>query len=168
MGAYPKRKTDVIALLNAGVRSFINLVQHSEEEKISNNSYLEIAQKELSDNPSYNSKPDSILFTHFPIYDGQTGKDEDVLSLVDTIIKQLTSGVTIYIHCKGGHGRTGTIISLFLAKHFSLDAYSALELIQQMHDHRIDVKAQPGRFLCPETHEQKSQVYKLISQLNKE
>jgi hypothetical protein len=42
----------------------------------------------------------------------------------------------MYIHCHGGHGRTGTIAALLLGRLYGLGASAALELYQHLHDTR--------------------------------
>eukprot|EP01124_Arcella_intermedia_P018556 TRINITY_DN2555_c0_g1_i2.p1 TRINITY_DN2555_c0_g1~~TRINITY_DN2555_c0_g1_i2.p1 ORF type:complete len:241 (-),score=59.51 TRINITY_DN2555_c0_g1_i2:17-739(-) len=164
MGAYPKRKADLLTLLQAGVTTFINLIHGQELERMEKyGSYFELAKKELTDNKtSYTTKLNQLKYVHIPIYDKQVAPDNVVSDLVTDIQKRLKSGEVVYIHCKGGHGRTGTVVAVFLGKTFGLDAWTALDLSQKIHDYRIDAKKQPGRFQCPETHDQKSQVYKLI------
>jgi hypothetical protein len=50
-----------------------------------------------------------------------------------------------------------------LAKVYALDAYAALELCQKYHDYRGDVATKGvGFYTSPETHEQKSQVYRVV------
>jgi len=169
MGAYPKRKTDLLAILQAGVTTFINLIHGQELERLAKyGPYFEIAKKELEENKdSYKQRAKDLKYIHIPIYDKQLAPDDVVINLVDDIEKRLRAGEVVFIHCRGGHGRTGTIVSVFLGKFFGLDAWSALELAKQIHDHRVDNKKQPGRYSCPETHEQISQVYKVLDTLNK-
>jgi mRNA deadenylase 3'-5' endonuclease subunit Ccr4 len=55
-------------------------------------------------------------FLHFPIADGGVTKDEDgFIALIFELIQRMKAGRRIYLHCWGGHGRTGSIVSILLA-----------------------------------------------------
>lgn len=92
--------------------------------------------------------------------------DEKVVELVEDMERRLKNGEKIFIHCRGGHGRTGTIIAILIGKLFELEAYDALEKTQQFHDHRADVKKKPGVYSCPETSTQTNQVYRILGKIN--
>jgi protein-tyrosine phosphatase len=68
----------------------------------------------------------------------------------------------MFIHCRGGHGRTGVVAALLLGKIYNLPAYEALELVQRFHDNRKSVQKKGQQYSSPETHEQKGQVYKIL------
>lgn len=97
--------------------------------------------------------------------DKDVTSDEEVLTLVEDMEKRLKSDEKIFIHCRGGHGRTGTIVAILLGKIFNLEAYDALEKVQQFHDHRADVKKKPGVYSCPETSVQTNQVYRILGKM---
>lgn len=47
----------------------------------------------------------------FPIKNWDIPDDDEMFEiLVDTLIKRATEGQEIYVHCHGGHGRTGTVL----------------------------------------------------------
>lgn len=57
------------------------------------------------------------IFVHEPIPDQFVTSDERVIALMETLAELLRQGEVLYIHCWGGHGRTGTIIGCLLGSH---------------------------------------------------
>ena len=51
------------------------------------------------------------------------------------------AGERLYIHCWGGHGRTGTLVATMLARLYSLSCSSALRYTQ------VKVKVTSGHFV---------------------
>ena len=66
----------------------------------------------------------------------------------------------VYVHCWGGHGRTGTIIALLLAQLYGVDAERALHLTGLFHRQRVNRKSK-----SPQTRAQCDQVTRLSAQL---
>lgn len=64
---------------------------------------------------------------------------------------------------KGGHGRTGTIVSLVLAKLYELDSFTAMQWCQVFHDAREITNARSS----PESSEQRGQIHKLVPKIVK-
>lgn len=91
--------------------------------------------------------------------------DEEVIALVEALEKRLLNNERIFIHCRGGHGRTGTVVAVLIGKLFRLEAYEALEKVQLYHNNRADVKRKPGVYSCPETSVQTNQVYRILGKL---
>eukprot|EP01125_Pyxidicula_operculata_P005588 TRINITY_DN1962_c0_g1_i1.p1 TRINITY_DN1962_c0_g1~~TRINITY_DN1962_c0_g1_i1.p1 ORF type:complete len:186 (+),score=33.91 TRINITY_DN1962_c0_g1_i1:169-726(+) len=166
MGAYPKDMALVTTLLSEGINTFVNLIHGKELERLEKTPYFEKVKKMATQmDPPINVN--TLRYFHLPIYDKDIAKDEEVINIVQTIENELKSGRRVYVHCRGGHGRTGTIVAVFLGKFFGLDGYSALDLVSKCHDFRKDVKAKPGVYSCPETHDQKSQVYRILDKPSK-
>merc|ERR1712060_586403 len=59
-------------------------------------------------------------FWHCPIPDTHVTDDKMLGAAIATIVKKLQEGRTLYVHCWGGHGRTGTVIVAFLIKAYGL------------------------------------------------
>jgi predicted protein tyrosine phosphatase len=74
-------------------------------------------------------------FIRYPIPDSGLPKDEEgFVSLIFRILSLLRAGKRIYIHCWGGHGRTGIVVSTLLAVlNPSWTAERAVETSQQLH-----------------------------------
>ena len=55
-----------------------------------------------------------MSFVHFPIKDCGITDDIGVLQLCVDLVRAISEGQVLYVHCWGGHGRTGTIVSIML------------------------------------------------------
>ena len=69
----------------------------------------------------------------------------------------------VYIHCWGGHGRTGILIAILLAMLYKIDVEKALELTEAYHSKRIIRKSH-----SPQTPSQFEQVRNVVKTLRKE
>ena len=86
---------------------------------------------------SYDLKSYNVIsFVHCPIIDCGIIDDARVLHLAYMVAKSLLQGDVIYMHCWGGHGRTGTVVCLVLHLLYGLDVASCLERCQLVHDLR--------------------------------
>ena len=88
--------------------------------------------------------------------------DEDKLldyipKLADTI---RDNNEIVYVHCWGGHGRTGIVIALLLSVLYDLDSEEALRLTELYHSKRIE-----ARLHSPQTSSQMEQVRKVSKML---
>jgi protein tyrosine phosphatase len=55
-----------------------------------------------------------LSFVHCPIVDCDVTDDATVLKLCRRLVDDVSKGDVIYLHCWGGHGRTGTVVSIML------------------------------------------------------
>ena len=137
-GAYPGKLDDrpghlalLRSLLDAGINIFISLQTEDEEEKFTPyREDLKKIAKEMS--------VKEITFIKFPIKDRGVAKDENLLIFVEQIIKLISSGSVIYLHCHGGHGRTGTVVSILLSKIYNLKPSEAIKLNDYYHSFRVN------------------------------
>ena len=58
--------------------------------------------------------PEHLSFEHFPIRDCSITDDGGVLKLAKKLVKAISDGEIIYLHCWGGHSRTGTVVCIML------------------------------------------------------
>jgi hypothetical protein len=97
------------------------------------------------------------------------------------------AGEVVYIHCYGGHGRTGIFASVLLGRIYGIDAEKALQLCKLYHDcrytssshatvhadhelcsqygtlYRPDVEGISAKSVpSPQTHDQRAQVVRLL------
>ena len=75
-------------------------------------------------------------FEFFPIVDQNVASDDQTAMLALRLYRRLEEGEALYIHCRGGHGRTGTVCALLLGLVFNLAGPEALALYQALHDCR--------------------------------
>lgn len=92
-----------------------------------------------------------------PIVDGFIEDDMVVLNYVKGICTQLNNGNTFYLHCWGGHGRTGTMVCLILNEIYGLNANEAMRYCQRSHNTRNH----HGSYRSPDTLSQREQVVRL-------
>jgi hypothetical protein len=107
------------------------------------------------------SVPSEIQFKHFPIADLQTISDAETLQIAKEVANDLDNGKVIYLHCWGGHGRTGVIVCIVLHIKFKLTADEAIERCQTCHDKRDWSCNTPS----PQTIGQRDQVRRIIGGL---
>ena len=62
-----------------------------------------------------------LSFVHFPIRDCGITDDGRVLELARLLVKAIAEGECIYLHCWGGHGRTGTLVCIMLHLMYGMD-----------------------------------------------
>ncbi|CAJ1395687.1 unnamed protein product [Effrenium voratum] len=111
------------AVLDAGVTCIVCL--QSRQETASAVDYKKRAKA---------LKPE-VSFLEQPIPDQEVADDDVVMELIAQLLERL-SGEVLYVHCRGGHGRTGTICALLLAKLYNLSAAEAMARTQLYHDCR--------------------------------
>ncbi len=105
--------------------------------------------------------PSSLQFMHFPVSEanGAVAVDSDVTRCVQRVIAAMSAGDRVYMHCSDGNGRTGTVAALVLGVVYGLASSEALALAQAYRESRRGL--QGG--LAVESHQQRSQVHRLLS-----
>lgn len=78
----------------------------------------------------------SCAFLEQPITDQDVTADEQIAALVLRVLSRVHDGRVAYVHCRGGHGRTGTVCALILGLLYDLDGPRALVTYQALHDLR--------------------------------
>lgn len=146
-GSYPDDKK-FRELKELGVKYFIDLTTNSEKTK------LQIYDKKDIIYINYEVKdrfvPENIFnFTKF-------------LYKLKLIYDNLLKGEKIYVHCKGGHGRSGIIVSCMLCYIFKYDPEEALRLTNIYHNNREVMKDKWRRLGSPQTDRQKEFVTRLF------
>jgi len=126
------------AICRTGIDTFVSLQARSETK----------AAISYADRAASLVGFDRVRFIDFPITDQSVAEDDLVMEFVHDLVARLAGGAHLYIHCKGGHGRTGTIISLLLGTVYpNLGAMRAMALAQWAHDCRVQpVFAGPSRW----------------------
>lgn len=146
VGGKPYTDTDLQFFREHNVSVFVNLTSTMELKSRQNFKYhLEL--------------PDDVTFVHFPIKDMSIECDDITLQLVDKIIKLSKTNI-IYIHCKGGHGRTGVIAGLIIHKLFPDLTYT--QVIQYIQDKHRARKVKPY-MSTPQTASQFNQLHRIIN-----
>lgn len=159
VGAYPLKPYMTEAILKQGVTVFVCLMEESEFGKHGKH-YFDVAKSMLDSRPSdFVQKSQELRYVHHPIPDRMVGSDDATLVLVEKILAFLRAGEVVYIHCYGGHGRTGIFASVLLGRIHGIDAEKALQLCKLYHDCRPDVEGISAKSVpSPQTHDQRAQV----------
>ncbi|CAE7280287.1 Ank2, partial [Symbiodinium pilosum] len=120
----PWHTAKVRSLIDAGVDTFICLQEHAELRRFT--PYMDIAQRLHAEKAGWKAAEGPALeFFHCPTPDQHVTTEESVLRAVKTLASKLQEGRTVYVHCWGGHGRTGTLICSFLTVCYGLTVAQA-------------------------------------------
>jgi len=100
-----------------------------------------------------------LIWRHLPIIDGDASPDDVMEALVCDLLDDVKAGRVLYVHCWGGHGRTGIVVCLLLAVLYGISVSEAFKRVQAYHDCRIE----PQGVKSPSTVVQRSQVKRLLA-----
>jgi hypothetical protein len=148
-GEYPRDWDDHISrlklrrLLEAGVTTFLDLTQAGEYGL---EPYAHLAKDEAA------ALGRGVTHQRMPIRDRGTPSAEGMRHILDTIDAALAEGETVYVHCYGGIGRTGTVVGCYLVRH----GMGGKEALEEMTRLRGDTPA--GWVDSPETGAQQRMV----------
>lgn len=124
-GGYPNQK-QIIELQEEGVTWFIDLT-NSNEKNIKIYSHL------------VNN------WINYPIKDGHIPEDKKkfmiFLLLLQMVMESLKPGEKIYLHCRGGHGRSSLVIACFLSMVFNIPPLDGLNLTKECHALRPNLRS---------------------------
>lgn len=119
-GGYPNHN-QIIELVEEGVVWFIDLT-HRDERNIKVYSHL------------VNN------WVNFPIKDRHVPENNKnfliFLLIIQMVLESLKSGEKIYLHCRGGHGRSSLVISCFLGMVLNLPPFDSLNMVRIYHSRR--------------------------------
>ena len=85
----------------------------------------------------------SVKFIHFKITDMRNRPDEVTIQFVEELASMVYAGEVLYIHCRGGHGRTGLISAQLMMALYGIPQDEAIENINFYHQTRC-IKADPN------------------------
>ena len=84
--------------------------------------------------PSFGGKRQkAVRFLHCPVPDFGVLHDASLLALVGELQKAMAGGHVLYVHCMGGHGRTGTIVANLISAVDGVDFPTAMRKLQRRH-----------------------------------
>jgi protein-tyrosine phosphatase len=125
-GEYPGAKTKdearrkLRSFLDAGIDFFLDLTEEGEGLE----PYSQLLQEEAI------SRDRGVLYRRLPIPDMDAPTTERMREIQLTIGAALETGRTVYVHCLGGLGRTGTVLGCYLVEH-EVSVAEALAEIQR-------------------------------------
>ena len=139
-GSFPTQE-EVLKLEDEGVVFFVNLTNNY-ERKIT---------------PYHTSKE----YLQYPIKDRNIPRNNKsfarLILTIENKIKDFKDKDKLYLHCKGGHGRSGIVVAILLAHMFNLPPSQAIEYTTKYHNTR-EMKEKWKRIGSPQTREQKEFV----------
>jgi len=141
------------ALLKAGFDTFIDLTRPDELAP-----YENILHEEAG---IYDIK---TVYHRFPIGDFGLPSKEQIIRILDTIDNAIHNGSKIYLHCRGGIGRTGTAVGCWLVRH-RLAGEKALRRLNELYQAAEQSRSSPH---SPETEEQRAFVLNWTEKENEE
>jgi len=135
-GGYPSGNR-IRYLKSIGVRYVIDLTTPYEKKKL----------------PVYNSYDNDIIYVNFPIRDNFIPYDmnlfnEFIVWLIFTI-GVMKEDEMMYVHCKGGHGRSGMVMCCILCLMYNLLPEKSIEEITTSHRERPLLTEKWRTQLCP-------------------
>lgn len=73
----------------------------------------------------------SIEIHRFPITDFMSPKTETMVQILNQIDSSIQKEKTVYVHCRAGIGRTGTVVGAYLVRH-GTDPETVVEVIKHL------------------------------------
>ena len=147
-GGYP-RQEEVDELESVGVVCFVNLTYDTERK---------ITPYKTSRKLIYFPIPDHGIPTDKVLFAG-------LIALLSDFIKNLGTGERIYVHCKGGHGRSALVVSCILHDMYRFNAEQVIELTTTFHTERPKLKCKWRNVVCPHHRFQRKYVYNFCQQI---
>lgn len=98
---------------------------------------------------------------HLPIPDRKPqGNPKDYTETIDIILGALQNNEKVYIHCRGGHGRSGTLAAIIYGRVTNSSGFEALEAVKRAHQNRLEMSDKMRKLGAPQTRVQKTFVLK--------
>lgn len=137
------------ALVDAGIRCVISLQEPNETDRRGRPfpDYREALQEAAA------ARGQTIECLNEPIPDMGVPSKATMVRILDTIDRALVDARPVYVHCWGGHGRTGTVVGCWLLRH-GHDPERVLETLRQQRT----CDPHLTRFRSPQTTEQRRMV----------
>jgi hypothetical protein len=131
-GEYPGEQLD--SLREVGITSFVDLTEEGELQ------------------PYEPLLGAGVRYRRQSVRDFSCPSEDEMRAILDAIDGELARGETVYLHCWGGVGRTGTVVGCWLARH-GLTGEKALDRLRSL-------RAASGKAAreSPETDEQRALV----------
>ena len=106
-------------------------------------------------------------YIRYPISD--SGTPNDIMSFAKLVIyisdyiKSVPPNHTVYVHCKGGHGRSGVVVACILCYYFNICPAEALQKTNASHGKRLVMRERWRTIGSPQTYAQKRFVIQFFS-----
>ena len=108
----------------------------------------------------------NVLYLSYPIRDNSIPEDIDYwkkfLEQIISIIRSLDNGEKLYIHCKGGHGRSGMLVACLLCILDGIGGSSSITKTTNYHKMRPTLGVKWIDKECPNIKSQQDLVKKIF------
>ena len=144
-GAYPgasdpeKHHAKVQALLDAGIRMFVNLMEETETNTF--------GQPFVPYDGLVGELCPEAACHRYSIQDLSVPPADEMVAILDAIDESLAAGKPVYVHCWGGVGRTGTVIGCWLLRHGLARPGNFIRVLDDLRQQ----DRERGRRISPET-----------------
>jgi hypothetical protein len=141
-------RAKILALVELGVRTFIDLTTPADHMVPYESLLVELAQETGT----------QLRRISMPVPDMSVPSSEEVMAkIMDVIRESITTDPGIYIHCWGGIGRTGTVVGCWL-RECGLGPDEALQRVQHLYATHMP-KSKEARYPeSPQTPDQKDYI----------
>jgi hypothetical protein len=111
---------DALALVKAGVTTFVNL----RGETGGLDDYLRMYPRDVA----AHKRRHALEFLFFPVGDFCAADARSLAALARELRARLERGEVLFVHCRGGRGRTGMVVAALLCALYGVPAEAALSL----------------------------------------
>jgi len=133
----PERAAEKLGfLVKSGIRQVINLMEPDEVDHYGNSF---IPYEEQLRNLAAEAGTD-IQVSRYPVRDMTAPTVAQMKEILDAIDKAIEEDRPVYVHCWGGHGRTGTVSGCYLIRHGIVNANEVLEYIISLRKDTVTAK----------------------------
>jgi len=146
----PQAKADgkLAKFLDAGISVFIDLTAPKDG----------MAPYETAMRAQAERRGIDMKYEHFAIPDMNVCDDEKMCDVLDAIDEHLAAGRTVYVHCWGGVGRTGTVVGCWLVRHGKMGEDALGEVARLFATMSKDKTARHAVCGSPQTERQREMV----------
>lgn len=144
-GSFPTQE-EVDILEQKGVRIFVDLTENNERMTTPYTTKYRYIKYSIAD---HNQPTDWTSFAELIIYLSNT-------------ISNLRKDELLYIHCRGGHGRSGMVVACILCHKFSISPEESLELTSYYHSQRPEMREKWRKLGSPQVKKQRDFVKKFF------
>lgn len=150
-GEYPSEE-QFQELVDENFVYFIDLTTLRERDKLKFDYSLKIPQMK------------SLIYINYSIIDnnipGSQKMFKEFLKFLITILQKKNK---VYLHCRGGHGRSSLIVASLLCAMFLYSPQKAFILTKLFHENRKNLKAKYKGQICPKLYNQRKFIIDFFS-----
>jgi len=112
----------------------------------------------------YHKKLQTMVYLNFPIEDNQVPMDEEAFRDFLVWTASILDKECLYIHCKGGHGRSGMVAASLLCYLYHWEPSHAIAHVTRAHQTRETLSPRWKHRLCPANKNQRVFIETLFSE----